>query len=251
MLQPIKTVVADDDCSRTAISEIISKHIPFVEMVGETNSCNEAFRIISEQKPQLVFIGMEIDNGNCFELLRRFKEISFKFIIVSTNNHYAVDAFRFHASDYLIKPVNPEELINSVRKVAFDLKYEFGPGMTELSQRLSLHGTKTNPNLVISNNKGFTVLRVSDIILCEADGYCTNFYLADNSKISSSYNLKHYESILPQNHFMRVHNSFIINKEHVKSYSFQGEILLLNNLKCSLSIRHKHAFLKAFGRTTK
>lgn len=251
MLEPFKIVVADEDNSRTAITQIISKYLPFVEMVGESNCCNEAFRIISEQAPQLVFVGMEMNDCNGFELLKTFKEISFKFIIVSATNRYAVDAFRFHASDYLLKPVNREELINAVQKIVPELKYEFTPGTQELAQKFNFPGIEANPNLVITNNKGFTVVKVSDIILCEADGYCTNFYLTDNSKLSSSHNLKHYESVLPPNNFMRVHNSFIINKEHVKSYSFQGEISLCNNLKCSLSTRHKHAFLKAFGKTLK
>ena len=95
------------------------------------------------------------------------------------------------------------------------------------------------------------ILKTSDIIMCEADGYCTRFYLHGNSKLSSSRNLKFYADILPSNVFIRTHNSFVINLNHVKGYSNQEEILLTDGLKCPLSLGNKNHFMNLFKATNK
>jgi two-component system LytT family response regulator len=101
-------------------------------------------------------------------------------------------------------------------------------------------------NLVIPDSKGFTVVKTSDIIMCEADGYCTRFYLTENVKISSSRNLKYYEELLPKNIFLRTHHSCLLNLQHVKGYSHQEEILMIDNIKCPLSSGNKHTFISHF-----
>jgi two-component system LytT family response regulator len=101
-------------------------------------------------------------------------------------------------------------------------------------------------NLVISNTKGFDVVKMSDIILCQADGYCTNFIIRGKTRISSSRNLKYYEELLPTTSFMRVHHSYIINIECVTGYSNQEVIVLTEENSCPVSASHKQEFLKMF-----
>ena len=102
--------------------------------------------------------------------------------------------------------------------------------------------------LVIADSKGFIVIHTSDIIFCEADGYCTQFHLTENRVITSSRNLKYYEKLLPTSRFLRVHNSYIINIQQVAGYSHHEEIFLLENKKCPLSNSHKKDFLRLFKR---
>jgi two-component system, LytTR family, response regulator len=246
MIQSIKTIVVDNDSSRENLTRIIREHCPVIEILAECNSLKTAWQSVAQVNPQLVFLGVELADGNGFDLLRMFRNIPFKFIIIALSRDYAVEAFRFSATDYLIKPVQIAELMEAVVKVQRDLILVNTIQEALIINRDGARPVELNQTLVISNTKGFTVTKTDDIILCEAGGYSTNFYLTGNHRISSSHNLKYYETLLPADRFMRVHNSYIINKEHVTGYTFQKEILLSENLKCSLSAGHKTAFLDAF-----
>jgi two-component system, LytTR family, response regulator len=102
--------------------------------------------------------------------------------------------------------------------------------------------------LVIADMKGFTVIKVAELIKCEADGYCTHFFLPGKIKVTSSKNLKYYEEILDQQKIIRVHRSFLVNLSHVKGYSHQGEIHLSENISCPLGDSYKQHFLEVFGK---
>jgi two-component system, LytTR family, response regulator len=238
----IHTIVIDNDDSREHLIHMIRENCPAVEIVSECNSIKSAYHSIRQYLPRLVFLATDLEDGNGFEVLKMCRDIHFKTILVSPSTEYAVEAYRFSVADFLLKPVNPEELMEAVRKVqsSGDMESETGD---EKAGKAAM-----NNHMIIANTKGFTVVKNDEIILCEASGYCTVFYLSGNRKISSSHNLKHYTGLLPENRFMRVHNSFIINLEHVKGYTYQGEILLSENLKCSLSAGKKRMFLAAFGK---
>jgi len=132
----------------------------------------------------------------------------------------------FSASDYLLKPVKVDELVEAVNKV----NQELASRQTNLNLQILLEGLAdkepNTKNLVIPSTKGFSVIKIEDLIMCEADGYCTNFYLKGKCKVTSSKNLKHYEELLNNYPFMRVHHSNLVNINHVKGYCHQGEISL-------------------------
>jgi len=248
MIQTIQTVVADNDASREALIRIIQEHCPVIEILAECNSIKTTWQSVNQLNPRLVFLGVELADGNGFDLLRMFREIPFKLIIISLSRDYAVEAFRFSATDYLIKPVKVAELTEAIDKVQRDMNL-----VNTIRDALILNPGNGRPqelnnSVVISNTKGFTVVKTDEIIMCKAEGYCTGFYLTGNAMLSSSQNLKYYEALLPAGRFMRVHNSYIINKEHVTGYTFQKEILLSENLKCPLSAGNKKEFLAAFGK---
>jgi two-component system LytT family response regulator len=163
-------------------------------------------------------------------------------VFVTAYSKYAVQAFRFSAVDYLLKPVKVRELkeaIVKVKKESVDFTYQ---NISALLENLKAP-SETKKSLVINDSKGFTIVKTSDIIMCMADGFCTHFSLTGNQKITSSKILKHYEEILCEEQFMRVHHSYIVNIEHVKGYVNQGMILLSEDLSCPLSALHKSAFL--------
>ena len=241
-LQTIHTVVIDNDASQELLIRTIRENCPAIEIVSACNSIKSAYHSIRQYLPRLVFLATDLEDGNGFEVLKMCRELRFKTILVSPSIEYAVAAFRFSVADFLLKPVNPDELKEAVRKVQCNGEMESETGDEKPGK------AAMNNHLIVANTKGFTVVKNDEIILCEASGYCTVFYLSGNRKISSSHNLKHYTGLLSENRFMRVHNSFIINMEHVKGYTFQGEILLSENLKCSLSAGKKKLFLAAFGK---
>lgn len=246
-MQNIKAIIVDDEKpSREALSNYIRGFCPGVQIVAECNTAKSAFKAISEKQPQLVFLDIEMPKGSGFDLLRMFDTVNFKVIFITAFSVYAVQAFRFSATDFLLKPVKISELVDAVNKVKQELtlsnSFENIKALLDnLSGNYSFAG-----NLVIPDSRGFTVVKISDIILCEADGYCTRFYLTGKTKLSSSRNLKFYEELLPGNMFIRTHHSYIVNLQHVKGYSHQEEILLEDENKCPLSSANKHTFISLF-----
>jgi two-component system, LytTR family, response regulator len=175
-----------------------------------------------------------------------FKTIPFRIIFVTAFSEYAIQAFRFSAIDYLMKPVKVTELREAVAKVSKDMNAmdSYQHIQTLLENLFSPEGD--TKKLVISDVNGFSVIRISDIIYLEADRYCTDFHLTGNLRITSTKNLGYYLELLPPEQFIRVHHSYLINIRKVTGYTNQGEILLTENLSCPLSITHKHLFMKLF-----
>jgi two-component system, LytTR family, response regulator len=243
----IKTLVVDsDESSVIFLTRLIHDCCPEIEIVSVCNSIKQAVTAISEFHPQLVFTETELPDGNVFSLVQNGHERNFRVVFITGNCENAIKAFRFSASDYLLKPVKGDELVEAVKKVKTELS-ESGSleGLKSYLGQLNGNGDSTK-TLVVHSSKGFTVLKTDEIIYLEADGYCTNFYLQGKAKLSSSRNLKFYSELLPKGTFMRVHHSFFVNLNHVKGYNLQEEILLTENLSCSLSAAHKTQFLGYF-----
>lgn len=247
--QPLTAIVVDDEKpSREALSTYIRDFCPNVKVVSECENAKSAYQAILENQPKLVFLDIEMPNGDGFDLLRMFKRIDFKVIFVTAFSEYALNAFRFSATDYLLKPVKVDELVEAVAKVGQELALQH----TNLNLQILMEGLKhkepIHNDLVIPSTKGFTVIKIPELIMCEADGYCTHFYLTGKQKITSSKNLKHYEELLSNHQMMRVHHSNLINLNHVKGYCHQGEISLSEEICCPLGNNYKVQFLEVFGK---
>lgn len=245
----VRTLIATGSSSLENLKDLIHSCCPSLEVISECSLADQSVTLIKTLKPDLLFLDTDLPGGGGFELLRQIDPEEMQVIMISDVPDHAVEAFRHQVTDYLLKPVKPDELKGAVHKVVK------GMGNRNITTELEL-GSKsrnawkvTDKQLVIPNSKGFVVIKTDEIIFCEASGYCTNFYLTGKAKLSSSRNLKFYESLLPGGQFIRVHNSYIVNREHVKGYSFQGEIQLSDNLKCALSVRHKQEFLGAFKKS--
>jgi len=245
--QLIKTIIVDDEKpSREALANYLREFCPGVQIVAECKSAKTAFKAITEHQPQLVFLDIEMPKGSGFDLLKMFSSVHFKIIFITAFSNYAVQAFRCSATDFLLKPVKISELKEAVNKVKNELEIKDSYlSVKALLDNFSVHAPP-NGKLVIPDSKGFTVIKTSDIIYCEADGYCSCFYLTGNLKVSSSRNLKFYEELLPAHLFIRTHHSYIVNLSHVKGYSHQEEILLADGFKCPLSSGNKRAFIDLF-----
>jgi two-component system LytT family response regulator len=245
----IKTIVIDDEKpSREVMCNYLEEYCPDIEIVGTAGSVSSAFKIIRKNHPDLVFLDIELGDGKGFDLLKMFEKVEFRIVFVTAYSEYAVKAFRFSAVDYLLKPVKIDELKEAVDKVrSLGGTYLNSENISALLKNIS-NTPASNPTLVIPHVKGFEVLRISDIIMCKADGYCTNFHLNGNRKIVSSKNLKQYEDLLPEHNFIRVHHSFLVNLDHVCSFTKQGEIFLTEGIKASLGDAYKDAFTKRFAK---
>jgi two-component system LytT family response regulator len=243
----LKTIIIDDEKpSREVLSRYLKDYCTDVEVVASCNSVKTAYSAILRSKPHLVFLDIEMPGKNGFDLLQMFDSIDFRVVFITAYAEYAIKAFRFSATDYLLKPVMIDELVEAVNKVRSEITRD----ISNLNLKMLIENVAGNQDtfkqLVIADSSGFKVIDTMDIILCEADGYCTHFQLSGNERITSSKNLKHYEDMLSNMGFIRVHNSYMVNISHIKSYSNQGEIQLTRNLSCPLGNAYKQKFLERF-----
>lgn len=245
----IRSIIIDDEKpAREVIKNYLAEYCPDVEVAAMADSAKSALAAIHLHHPDLIFLDIEMPNESGFDLLRQLNRIYFKIIFVTAFSEYAVKAFRFSATDYLVKPVSIRELIDAVGKVRQEMARDSTHiNIDELMRITKSPGTRID-TLVIPDTDGFKVLKLTDIIRCEADGYCTTFYLSDKKKLTSSRNLKYYEDLLADHSFLRVHNSHLINLHHVKSYSHEGVITLSFNETAPLGNTYKKRFMEWFGR---
>lgn len=243
-MKTIKTIIVDDERpSREILRSYLRKYFPDIEIAASMDSVKAAVSAISNHKPDLVFLDIELPDGKGFDILQKFSKEEFKVVFVTAYTDYAVKAFRFSAVDYLLKPVRIDELKEAIQKVReMDGTTVNSERIDILMRHLQTQGQMAE-KLVISSLKGYEVLKLPEIIMCRADGYCTNFFLTGNRKTGSSRNLKTYERMLTEHGFMRTHHSFIVNLNHVTGYTRQGEILLSEGNKAFLSNSYKERFM--------
>ena len=245
----IRAIVVDDEApSRDVMCNYLRDFCNDVEVVATASSVKSAFRAIQKHNPAVVFLDIEMPDGKGFDLLKMFAKVNFRVIFVTAYSEYAIKAFRVNAADYLLKPVKIDELRSAVEKIRNENKWSYDAEkvaglMKSLTENLTIQ-----PTIVVSNIKGFEVLKVSEIIMCKADGYLTNFYLEGNRKLISSKNLKQYEELLSEHNIIRVHHSYLVNLGHVQSFTRQGEIILSENNKASLGDSFKNEFLGRFNK---
>lgn len=244
-LKPIRTIVVDDEKpSREALATYIREYCTDVKIVAECDSVKSAYQAIQTHQPQLVFLDIEMPNGNGFDLLQLFKNPGFKVIFVTAYSDYAIRAFRFSASDYLLKPVKVDELLEAIDKVKQELSaVSDNQNLNILMENLN-SGGHNHQKLVIPNSKGYSVINLSDVVMCQADGYLTHFHLLGRQKICSTKNMKFYEDTF-DHQIIRVHRSFMVNMNHVKGYTNLGEIQLADDLSCPVSDTYKQKFVEA------
>ncbi len=243
----LRTVVIDDEkLSREVICNYLKTYISDIEVVATASSVSTAYKAIKRHNPDFIFLDIEMADGKGFDLLMMFEKIDFKVIFVTAYSEYAVKAFRFSAVDYLLKPVKIDELVCAVDKIK-SLREQV-PSMRVLSELMkNLNRESALPRtLVIPHLKGFDVIRISEIIMCIADGYCTNFHVVGGKKYTSSKNLKHFDEMLEEHNIIRVHHSYLVNLNHVLSYTRQGEINLSEGFKAYLGDSYKNIFIKRF-----
>lgn len=244
----IRAIVIDDERpSREALKNYLKEYCGNVEICSEADSMKSGLEAIRATSPDLIFLDVEMPNGNGFDLLRSLDRISFKIIFVTAHSEYAVKAFRFFATDFLLKPVNIQELKEAVEKVSHELTKDIhNTNLEELVKYIRMHDQDIK-NIVIPDKKGFTVIDLCDILYCEADSYCTHFHLTDGRRITSSKNLKVYDDLLQGKNFQRAHNSYLVNLRHIKAFDHEGTITLTGKHSVPLGNAFKKRFMVRVG----
>lgn len=243
----IKAIIVDDELgSRESLSKMIEKNCKNIQIIGKADSMLSAFEVITDNEPDLVFLDIEMPNGNAFDLLEKFKEIHFNIIFVTAYDHYAIKAIKFSAIDYILKPIDPEELIRAVTRFEAQLENK---KLLDKKFKTLLSNVRSENKLKkvgIPDGDGLIFINLSEIIRCDSDGNYTYFLLTNGKKIVASRTLGEYEQMFNEDNFFRVHRSHLINLEHVKKY-IKGEggyVVMTDNSQVEVSRRNKNDFLE-------
>jgi two-component system, LytTR family, response regulator len=214
----LNVVIVDDEPDAVKfIQGIIAEYCPNLHVAGVANSARDGISIINNEKPDLVFLDVQMPHGSGFDLLSSFTEKTFDVIFITAYNHYAIQAIKFSAVDYILKPVNISEFIEAVSKVE---QKRSSQEYRNLSYHHLLENLRTpRPSkLAIPTNDGIEYLNTAEIIRIEADRSYSWFYLNEKRKFLVSRNLKEYQELLQDLDFFRPHNSHLINMHFVKKF---------------------------------
>jgi len=241
-------LVDDEKSSRNVLREYITRYCPDVTVVAEADSVQSALLEIKEHAPDILFLDVEMPRGNGFDLLEQLEELPFETIFVTAFDHYAIQALNYSAAYYLLKPVSIDELIAAVAKVrAQKEKNNSAPSTRVILD--NIHVTdKQQKKIVLPLLDGFEVVKVEDIISCEAHDNFTDFRFTSRPKMMICRNLKFYETLLEESGFIRVHKSHLINLEHVVKYTRGkgGQVTMSDRSVIAVSSQKKDQFLQQF-----
>ena len=244
----INAIIIEDELnSRILLNSLIEELCKEVKIIGSAKDVNNGISLIKQLKPDLIFLDIEMPGGDGFDILKAFDPIPFKVIFVTGYDHFAIQAIKYSALDYLLKPINIEELQIAVQKAINDQKLD-NTRMQNLEWNLQ-NKNSSESQLVISSDQKYVLFRLNEVIFIEALGGYVNFTLEGNRKHLSTQSLSHYEDILPVEQFFRTHKSYIVNCKKVVSVSTGrgGNINLKGGHAIPIAFRRKSSFIKLIG----
>lgn len=245
----VTAIIIDDEAKgRLALREKLSSYCPQVQVQAEAGNGQEAILLIQHHKPQLIFLDIEMPRMNGFEMLNALIEKNFHIIFTTAYDQYAIKAIKYAAFDYLLKPIDIEELKTAVKKIELKETHQTKKQAEFLQQNIE-HPKKQLNKLAIPTLEGLLFFDINDIIQLEANSNYTLIHFSGKPKITASKTLKEFEEMLPENIFFRTHHSHLINLNYIKRYikGDGGQIELQNGNYVDVSRRKKEEFLKAIG----
>ena len=245
----IKAIIIDDEihCIKT-LSMLLSEYCADVKILEQCRSAKKGLEAIEKAKPDLVFLDIEMPVMNGFEMLEQLGEIPFAIIFTTSYDQYAIKAFHFSALDYLLKPVDPDELVKAVKKVQEQRHLPVAEQFQMLLKKINGKESRFN-KIAVPTSDGFELVPADNVIRCEADDNYTYFHLRNKAKIVACRTLKEVEAQLQDfNFFVRVHHSHLVNLNEVTKYirSEGGYLVMSDGSFVNVSRSHKDALLKFF-----
>jgi two-component system LytT family response regulator len=242
----LRAIVIDDiETIRKRHINLIKSTCPNVSIIGQADSVESSIALINQLAPDLVFLDVEMPDGSGFDLLQKLKPIHFKVIFITGHEDFAIRAFRCSAIDYLLKPLDSNQLIEAVKKVEDSLGKEvFDMKLTNLFA--NLERPKNLQKLILKTADRIYSVNIQDIVNCESDKNYTTFNFINAPKLIVSTNLKEYELLLTPFNFFRPHQSHLINMayfDHFIRTDGGNKIVMQNKLTIPLSVRKKEDFM--------
>ncbi|GDX52955.1 DNA-binding response regulator [Bacteroidota bacterium] len=246
----IKAILIDDEVNCTDILSIqLKKHCSNVEVIAVCNSAKDGIEKINELNPDVIFLDIEMPHMNGFRLLEQLTPFNFEVVFTTAYDEFAIKAFKVCATDYLLKPIDKTELIEAVRKVATK-KNGNNNSSTQMTELLKMISSQSQEKkIALPTNDGMLFLKPSDIIRCESDSNYTYVFLANGEKICVTKTLKQVEESLHGFSFFRVHQSHLVNLNHVIKYNRDDSgIITSDGTTITIARQRKEGFLEMFSK---
>ena len=226
----MNVVIIDDEAPvRNAIKALLNEKFPGIIIMASEGTIKNGYEAILKYKPDLLFLDIELPDGTGFDLLEKFRQIPFKIIFVTGHNEYAVDAIKVSALDYILKPVDADDLCHAVDKAREILNNE-DQQLKFQALYENIQSRKVLKKIILHTSEHLQLVSVNDIIRAEADSNYTRFFLSGNRKVMVSRTIKEFEALLSASGLIRVHQSHLVNLEFIdKFYKKDGGYLLLKN----------------------
>lgn len=238
-------IIDDEKGARESLHKLIEKYCPQISVTAKAANIDEAYHLINQLSPQLIFLDIEMPNGSGFDLLQKFNHINFDIIFTTAYDHYAIKAIKYSAIDYLLKPIDIDDLKNAVKRVLQKQKDKTIQNEQLLSLLNNIKPEQNDKKIAIHDGDGLTFVNLKDIVRCESDGNYTTIILDGNKKIVTSKTLGEYEELFANENFFRVHRSHLIHLHHLKKY-IKGEggyVIMSDGSQVEVSRRKKQEFL--------
>ena len=245
----IKAIIIDDEvhCLDT-LSLLLKEYCPDVQIMEQCRSAKQGLEAIAKYKPDLVFLDIEMPAMNGFEMLEQFSEIPFAIIFTTSYDQYAIKAIRFSALDYLLKPIDPNELVSAIKKVQEQRHLPVAEQFQMLLKQIQ--GKEHHFNkIAVPTSEGFELIPADQVLYCEANDNYTHLFLKNKNKIIACRTLKEMEEQLQDfPFFVRVHHSYLVNLNEVTKYvrGEGGYLVMSNGSTVNVSRSRKEALMKFF-----
>lgn len=246
----MKILIVDDELSpREQSKRLLGEFFPEITVCAEAENVNSAYEAILIHQPDVVLLDIDMPDGSAFDLLKRFPQINFNIIFITAYEKYALQAIKFSALDYLLKPYTSGEFSAAIRKALFK------QNTTELTQKFdtllqNYQNIQQPSKIVLRTADSIHVIQVDDIIRLEADGAYTTFFILNRKPVMVSKNIKEYDTLLEKNGFIRTHQSHLVNLMHVVCFhkANGGSLELTAKTQVPVATRFKEKVLRSLER---
>lgn len=242
----IKALIVDDEqhCTERLTSLLVNRHAENIRVLAPVSSVKEGIKSIKENRPDLVFLDVQIQDRTGFDLLRECGTINFKIIFTTAYDRFAIQAIRYSAIGYLLKPIDEDDLAEALNKIK-ETSVEATSQMAGIIENNLSHPARKK-KLTIPTGNELLFLNIEDIVRCHSDINYTTIYKNDKQKIVVAKTLKEFEDLLADQDFFRIHNSDLINLACIKSYNKGkgGSVVLDDGTELEVSTRRKDEFLR-------
>lgn len=250
----MRVLIIDNDSSiREGLTSLLKKLCPQISEIREADGVSTGLKAIDDVKPEIVFLDVEMDDGTGFDLVQKIGNYNFQLIFITAHNKYAVNAFKFSAIDFLLKPIDPMDLVLSVNKALSQKKNKDLEHQVKLLEESlqSINSLKIQDRKIALNDGNVIhYVKINDIIYCQADGSYTVFHLMNSKKIMVSKLLKEYEDLFSDFNFLRTHHSYLINTSKISKFDKAdgGQLIMEENHSVPVSARKKEQVLDILGK---
>lgn len=218
-----------------------------LKLVGIGTNVEDSIKLISEKKPDIVLMDIHLGSRTSFEILNAFDKVFFHIIFITAYSEHAIKAIKYGALDYLLKPIDDQDLNEALEKVKVISELDSLPQALKISQMYWERRLKSEKQkIVLRTQQTVHIVNLEDILYCQSEGCYTTFYLKNAKPVIVSKPIKTYEDLLPEESFLRPHQSFLINRLFVKEYRRSGVLLLTNDVEIPVSVRKREKVLGYF-----